>query len=256
MRQCAITAAWGVTIRRLLTDNGSAFRSRDFASACSQLGIVHKLTRAYRPQTIGKAARFIRSAQREWAYGWTYLNSAHRTQALSRWRHYYNWHRPHAGIGGQVPMSRLTSSRNNVLTLHTYVGHTPRTGAGSAAMSADAVAQRIKPVAGFELAAAQGAKALRAGEEVYTAQCSACHAVGAAGAPKLGDAAAWGPRIKTGYEALLNAALKGKNAMAAQGGGEYSDLEIGRAVVYMANQGGAKFDEPQAPEAPEAPASE
>lgn len=109
----------GVTIRRLLTDNGSAFRSRDFARACSELGIVHKFTRAYRPQTNGKAERFIQSALREWAYGWTYQNSAHRTQALSHWQHHYNWHRPHAGIGGQVPMSRLTSSRNNVLTLHT-----------------------------------------------------------------------------------------------------------------------------------------
>jgi cytochrome c5 len=88
---------------------------------------------------------------------------------------------------------------------------------------------------------------LRTGEQVYKAQCAACHATGAAGAPKLGDAAAWGPRIKTGYDALLNSALKGKGAMAAQGGGEFSDLEIGRAVVYMANQGGAKFDEPKAP---------
>ena len=68
-----------------------------------------------------------------------------------------------------------------------------------------------------------------------------------AGAPKFGDAAAWAPRITTGYEALLNSALKGKGAMAAQGGGEYSDYEIGRAVVYMANQGGGKLAEPKAP---------
>jgi hypothetical protein len=87
---------------------------------------------------------------------------------------------------------------------------------------------------------------LRAGEEVYKAQCGACHEVGAAGAPKIGDSAAWAPRIKTGYDALLNSALKGKGAMAAQGGGEYDDAEIGRAVVYMANKGGAKFDEPKA----------
>jgi cytochrome c5 len=96
---------------------------------------------------------------------------------------------------------------------------------------------------------------LKTGEQVYTVQCAACHATGAAGSPKFGDAAAWGPRIKTGYEALLTSALKGKGAMGAQGGGELSDLEIGRAVVYMANQGGAKFAEPAAPAAAAASAA-
>jgi cytochrome c5 len=85
---------------------------------------------------------------------------------------------------------------------------------------------------------------LKSGDAVYTAQCAACHAIGAAGSPKFGDAAAWAPRIKTGYNALLNSALKGKNAMAAQGGGEHNDTEIGRAVVYMANAAGAKFADP------------
>lgn len=136
-----------------------------------------------------------------------------------------------------------------IVLLVTFVGNTPRTGAGSMAMSPEAIEQRIKPVAGFELASTQGSRAARSGQEVYTAQCSACHAIGAAGAPKLGDAASWAPRIKTGYEALLNSALKGKNAMAAQGGGEYSDLEVGRAVVYMTNQAGANFAEPRAPAA-------
>ena len=108
----------GVAIKRLLTDNGSAFRSREFAAACAALGIKHRFTRAYRPQTNGKAERFIQSALREWAYGWTYQNSAQRTLALASWQHHYNWHRPHSGIGGLVPMSRLSSSRNNLLTLH------------------------------------------------------------------------------------------------------------------------------------------
>jgi transposase InsO family protein len=108
----------GVRIKRLLTDNGAAFRSRDFASSCQALGITHKFTRAYRPQTNGKAERFIQSALREWAYGWTYQNSKQRTRALASWQHHYNWHRPHAGIGGAAPMSRLPASRNNVLTLH------------------------------------------------------------------------------------------------------------------------------------------
>ena len=108
----------GVTIERLLTDNGSAFRSKDFAQACRQLGIRQRFTRPYRPQTNGKAERFIQSALREWAYGFTYQNSSERTQALDHWLHHYNWHRPHQGIGGVTPMTRLTKSRNNLLTLH------------------------------------------------------------------------------------------------------------------------------------------
>ncbi len=111
-------ARLGVTIKRLLTDNGSAFRSREFRTACGELGIIHKFTRAYRPQTNGKAERFIQSALREWAYGWTYQNSAQRTTALAHWQHHYNCHRPHSGIGGLPPISRLSPSRNNLLTLH------------------------------------------------------------------------------------------------------------------------------------------
>ena len=108
----------GVKINRLLTDNGSAFRSKDFAAACERMGIRHKFTRAYRPQTNGKAERFIQSALREWAYGWTYQNSAERTDALSSWQHHYNWHRPHSAIGGVAPMSRLPKSRKNLLKVH------------------------------------------------------------------------------------------------------------------------------------------
>lgn len=108
----------GVTIKRLLTDNGSAFRSRPFKAACEQLGIQHKFTRAYRPQTNGKAERFIQSALREWAYGWTYQTSEHRRLALLSWQHHYNWHRPHRGIGLQPPASRLPGPRYNLLTAH------------------------------------------------------------------------------------------------------------------------------------------
>lgn len=114
----AYFASLGVKIRRVLTDNGSAFRSRQFALACQQLDIRHKFTRAYRPQTNGKAERFIQSALREWAYGFTYQHSEQRTAALDHWLHHYNWHRPHQGIGGAAPMSRLNKSRNNLLTLH------------------------------------------------------------------------------------------------------------------------------------------
>ena len=136
-----------------------------------------------------------------------------------------------------------------VMLLVKYVNAGSRTGAGANAMTPEAIEARIQPVARFELKAAGGAKELRAGEAVYTAACAACHATGAAGAPKLGDTGAWAPRIKTGYEALLTSALKGKGAMGAQGGGEYEDLEIGRAVVHMANAAGAKFEEPKAPAA-------
>jgi len=114
----AYYASLRVQIKRLLTDNGAPFRSRDFAQACKELGIKHRFTRPYRPQTNGKAERFIQSALREWAYGLTYHTSSERTDALEHWIHHYNWHRPHQGIGGVAPMSRLTRSRNNLLTLH------------------------------------------------------------------------------------------------------------------------------------------
>lgn len=108
----------GVRIKRVLTDNGSAFRSKRFATACRKLGLRHGFTRPYRPQTNGKAERFIQSALREWAYGIPYHHSSERTAMLARWNHHYNWHRPHQGIGGIAPMSRLAQTRNNLLTLH------------------------------------------------------------------------------------------------------------------------------------------
>jgi transposase InsO family protein len=115
----AYYASLGVTIKRLLTDNGSAFRSKAFRAACAELGMRQKFTRAYRPQTNGKAERFIQSALREWAYGIAYNHSSERTAMLAKWQHHYNWHRPHAGIGGMPPMSRLKpASGNNLLTLH------------------------------------------------------------------------------------------------------------------------------------------
>ncbi|SPR41071.1 transposase IS481 family [Bordetella pertussis] len=108
----------GVTIQRLLTDNGSAFRSRAFAALCHELGIKHRFTRPYRPQTNGKAERFIQSALREWAYAHTYQNSQHRADAMKSWLHHYNWHRPHQGIGRAVPISRLNLDEYNLLTVH------------------------------------------------------------------------------------------------------------------------------------------
>ncbi|MGL6108952.1 MAG: c-type cytochrome [Rubrivivax sp.] len=142
-----------------------------------------------------------------------------------------------------------------IVLLVNFVAAGDRHGAGSQGMSEQAIALRIQPVGTVMLKDASGAAQLRSGEQVYTAQCAACHAAGLANAPKLGDEAAWGARVKTGYETLLNSALKGKNAMAAQGGGEFSDYEIGRAVVFMANKGGGKLDEPKAPAAAASAAS-
>ena len=108
----------GIRSRRILTDNGASFRSKEFAQACRGLKLKHSFTRPYRPQTNGKAERFIQSALREWAYGIPYNHSRERTSMLERWMHHYNWHRPHQGIKGLAPISRLAHSDNNLLTLH------------------------------------------------------------------------------------------------------------------------------------------
>ena len=105
--------------------------------------------------------------------------------------------------------------------------------------------QRTRAELSGPVAAAGGAVD---GKALYAAQCAACHEAGLVGAPKFGDAGAWGPRLGQGFEALVNSALKGKGNMGAQGGGDHSDLEIARAVAHMANAGGGKFEEPKAPE--------
>jgi cytochrome c5 len=107
------------------------------------------------------------------------------------------------------------------------------------------VVERIRKVGTVEIRDAN--RPLQSGEAVYKAQCAACHATGAANAPKLGDAASWANRLKAGFDALTASALKGKGAMPAQAGGDFEELEIARAVAYMANAAGAKFAEPQRP---------
>lgn len=133
-----------------------------------------------------------------------------------------------------------------IIALVYFVVSAPKPMAGGD-NSEKAVAERIQKVGSVEIRDAN--RPLKAGEEVYNAQCAACHNAGAAGAPKLGDAGAWAPRLKTGFEALWNAALKGKGAMGAQGGGDFSDIEIGRAVAYLGNKSGGKLTEPPAPAA-------
>jgi cytochrome c5 len=136
-----------------------------------------------------------------------------------------------------------------IILLVNFVDFGNRTAAGSDTLEPQAVALRIQPVGEVSIRDAASAGAPRTGEQVFQAQCTSCHTAGLLGAPKFGDAAAWGPRIKTGFDSLWHSALKGKNAMPPQGGGEFTDLEVARGVVYMANHGGANFPEPAAPAA-------
>jgi len=108
----------GVTVRRVMTDNGSSFRSRRYAKAMRRLGIRHLRTKPYTPRTNGKAERFVQTSLREWAYAQAYPTSDHRAEALPLWLHRYNWHRPHGSIGAKPPISRLALTENNLLRLH------------------------------------------------------------------------------------------------------------------------------------------
>ena len=136
-----------------------------------------------------------------------------------------------------------------IVLLVMFVTVDKRPAAGSSAMTPEAIAERIRPVGTVEIKDASDVASMKTGEQVFGAQCTACHATGALGAPKLGDAAAWGPRIKTGFDALLHSAFAGKGQMPPQGGGDFSDFEIARAVVYMTGKAGGTFPEPTAPAA-------
>ncbi len=141
-----------------------------------------------------------------------------------------------------------------IIGLVYYVTSASKPQAGSVNLE-QSIAERIQKVGSVEIRDAN--REMKTGEQVFKAQCTTCHATGLAGSPKFGDAAAWGPRIKTGFESLLNSAMKGKGNMPSQAGGDLDNFEIARAVVYMANAGGAKFDEPVKPAAAaSAPAAE
>ena len=135
-----------------------------------------------------------------------------------------------------------------IVLLVLHVGGTPKIGAGSNALSPEAIAARLKPVAdeGFTLVDASAPRQLKAGAEIYNAACVACHASGAAGAPKMGDSGAWSKRIAQGYDTLVSHAIVGIRGMPAKGGNPaLDDVEVARAVVHMANASGAKFKEPE-----------
>lgn len=123
------------------------------------------------------------------------------------------------------------------------------------ALKPESIAERIKPVAAVNLKAADGPKVFLSGQEVYAQNCKACHESGAANAPKMGDTAAWAPRLKQGYDTLMNHSINGIRAMPARGGnGDLSDYEMARGIVYMTASAGGTFKEPTAPAAAAAPA--
>jgi transposase InsO family protein len=114
----AYYASLGVTVERVMTDNGSCYRSKAFAKLCRRLGLKHIRTRPYTPKTNGKAERFIQTSLREWAYARAYKTSDERADELPYWMHRYNWHRPHGSIGSKPPISRLGLTGDNLLSLH------------------------------------------------------------------------------------------------------------------------------------------
>jgi transposase InsO family protein len=114
----AYYASLGITVERVMTDNGSCYLSRAFGKACKRLGLRHIRTRPYTPRTNGKAERFIQTALREWAYAKAYDTSRQRAAELPHWMHRYNWHRPHGSIGAVPPISILGLIGNNLLRLH------------------------------------------------------------------------------------------------------------------------------------------
>jgi len=136
-----------------------------------------------------------------------------------------------------------------IILLATYVVRSATSGSsGSDAMSETAIAERMRPVGMVAFADSSGARPLQTGEAVYTAACSACHAAGIAGAPRTGDAAAWAPRIKQGFDLLVKHAVEGFKTMPPKGGNSSLDsIEVARAVAFMGNQSGGKFKEPAAP---------
>jgi len=105
-------ASHGVTVQQVMTDNGSAYKSRMFAAALQAQGVAHKRTRPYTPKTNGKAERFIQSSIREWAYAKPFTSSAERNDAMHPWLHDYNTARPHAALGGKPPITRI--NKDNV----------------------------------------------------------------------------------------------------------------------------------------------
>ncbi len=114
----AYYASLGIRVERVMTDNGSCYKSKTFAKACRELNLKHIRTKPYTPKTNGKAERFIQTALREWAYAVAYPSSDYRAAELQTWLHRYNWHRPHGSLKSKTPISRLGLTEDNLLRLH------------------------------------------------------------------------------------------------------------------------------------------
>ena len=110
--------AYGVKVQRIMTDNGTSFRSHRYAKALRMLKIKHLRTKPYTPRTNGKAERFVQTSLREWAYAKAYHHSEQRAAELPIWLHRYNWHRPHGSLKAKTPISRLGLTEDNLLRLH------------------------------------------------------------------------------------------------------------------------------------------
>jgi transposase InsO family protein len=113
-RALGFYAEHGISVERVLTDNGSCYRSREFARTLAEAGVAHRRTRPYRPQTNGKVERFNLTLKWEWAYARAYKTNASRTAELERWLHHYNYHRPHMAHAGRPPITAV----NNVPRKH------------------------------------------------------------------------------------------------------------------------------------------
>lgn len=145
-----------------------------------------------------------------------------------------------------------------IILLVSFVTTAPVTGAGTDGQLAEAISERVRPVAeeGFVLVDANAPRVLLAGGAVYAATCAACHDSGMAGAPKIGDNGSWSARLAQGYDTVLKHAIEGLRAMPAKGGNpDLDDIEVARAVVFMTNKSGASFKEPEVPATDAAPAA-
>jgi cytochrome c5 len=134
-----------------------------------------------------------------------------------------------------------------IILLATFVAGRSTSGAGTDSLTPEAIADRLKPVGSVAFAAAGGARTLQSGEAVYKLACAVCHDAGLAGAPKTGDAGAWAPRLKQGFDTLVKHGVEGFKAMPPKGGNPDLDpIEVARAVAFIGNRAGAKFKEPEA----------
>ena len=151
-----------------------------------------------------------------------------------------------------APLLRILAAAVPVVIVCYFLAGLHDKTAAAGTMTQEAIAERLQPVARLALAqpapASAAAATLKSGQAVYAETCVACHGEGVAGAPKIGDKKAWGPRIAQGFDTLVKHAIEGytgkEGVMPPKGGGSFEDVEVARAVAYLANKAGASFAEP------------